>query len=178
MKKTVFIAILFLSVISVQAQKLNTYYFGNASFDPKITHPTEFFGFEIGESLVRYDKVVEYFKLLAEESERIEIETYGFSYQNREQVKLIISTENNLKNLESIKHNRKIDAVDKGDKLIFEFAYNVHGGEISGTDASVLTAYFFAAIKDPSFLQRLENTIVLIDPAQNPDGREQIGRAS
>lgn len=173
MKKTVFIAILFLSVISVQAQKLNTYYFGNASFDPKITHPTEFFGFEIGESLVRYDKVVEYFKLLAEESERIEIETYGFSYQNREQVKLIISTENNIKNLESIKHNRKIDAFDKGDKLIFEFAYNVHGGEISGTDASVLTAYFFAAIKDPSFLQRLENTIVLIDPAQNPDGRER-----
>lgn len=54
-----------------------------------------------------------------------------------------------------------------------ELAYNVHGGEIAGTDAAVLAAYYLVAVEDPDILRRLNEAVVLIEPSQNPDGRER-----
>jgi len=52
-------------LIGVVAQAQSKYYFGaDGKFDQKIPTPEEFFGFPIGSALVRYDRVVEYFRLL------------------------------------------------------------------------------------------------------------------
>ena len=51
----------------------------------------------------------------------------------------------------------------------------VHGNEISGVDAGLLTAYHLLAAKnDPLVESALKNSIVLIDPMQNPDGRDRF----
>jgi hypothetical protein len=53
--------------------------------------------------------------------------------------------------------------------------YSVHGNEISGTDAAMLMAYhLLAAPEDPTNKNILDNTIVFIDPLQNPDGRARF----
>ncbi len=51
----------------------------------------------------------------------------------------------------------------------------VHGNEISSVDAGLLTAYhLLAAQNDPIVKAAMANTLVLIDPMQNPDGRDRF----
>lgn len=51
----------------------------------------------------------------------------------------------------------------------------VHGNEISGVDAGLLTAYHLLAAKgDPLVDSAMKSSIVLIDPMQNPDGRDRF----
>lgn len=179
MKKNRFLMLLFVFLAySVQAK--DDYYFGaHGPLNPAIPTPESFFGFPIGESLVRYDKVVEYFKLLADKSDRASLQVFGHSWQNREQVKLFVSSPANQSNLEQIRqdHLQWVDPTASVDiatqKVIVELAYNVHGGEISGTDASVLAAYYLVASEDADIVRRLDESVVLIEPAQNPDGRER-----
>jgi hypothetical protein len=51
-------------------------------------------------------------------------------------------------------------------------ASNVHGGEESGTDASLRVLYELADRDDCAATQILDNAIVVLLPIQNPDGRE------
>jgi len=51
-------------------------------------------------------------------------------------------------------------------------AGNVHGGEESGTDASLRVLYELADRDDCAARRVLDNAIVVILPTQNPDGRE------
>lgn len=180
MKNILFLLVLSLLGTSVRAQD-ESYYFGeNEKFDANIPTPSAFFGFPIGSALVRYDKVVEYFKLLADKSDRASYVVFGKSWENREQIKLIISSPDNQANLESLRkeHLRVVDPQSGGidyakQKVIVELAYNVHGGEIAGTDAAVLAAYYLVASQNPDILKRLQESIVLVEPSQNPDGRER-----
>lgn len=74
-------------LIGVVAQAQSKYYFGaDEKFDQKIPTPEEFFGFPIGSALVRYDRVVEYFRLLDKLSDRAKLEVIGKTYENREYV--------------------------------------------------------------------------------------------
>jgi hypothetical protein len=177
-KKSVFIlASLFISVYNFAQDE---YYFGGlGKLNPAVPTPESFFGFRIGTSLVRYDKVVEYFRLLADKSDRVSLQVFGKSWEDREQVKLFVTSPENQRNLENIRleHLKLTDPDAEVDinsqKIIVELAYNVHGGEIAGTDASVLAAYFLVASEDTGIVRRLGEAVVLIEPAQNPDGRER-----
>ena len=51
-------------------------------------------------------------------------------------------------------------------------AGNVHGGEESGTDASLRVLYELAARRDCTADSILDNAVVVVLPTQNPDGRE------
>jgi Zinc carboxypeptidase len=51
-------------------------------------------------------------------------------------------------------------------------AGNVHGGEESGTDASLRVLYELAARTDCTAESILDRAVVVIMPTQNPDGRE------
>ena len=55
---------------------------------------------------------------------------------------------------------------------ILWIASNVHGGEESGTDASMRVLYELADRDDCAARQILDNSIVVLLPTQNPDGRE------
>ena len=55
------------------------------------------------------------------------------------------------------------------DVAIVWLSYNVHGNEASSTEAAMLTLYkLLTERKD-----LLENTVVIIDPCINPDGRDR-----
>jgi hypothetical protein len=56
--------------------------------------------------------------------------------------------------------------------------YGVHGNEISSPDAAMLTAYHLLAARNDRLVQTiLGSAVVLIDPAQNPDGRDRFVHA-
>ncbi|MDO4460947.1 MAG: M14 family zinc carboxypeptidase [Bacteroidia bacterium] len=181
MRKILYALLSFVLLIPSVADAQNDYYFAKGeTFNKDIPTPQEFFGFEIGKALVRYDKVVEYYKLLAEKSDRALFEVIGHSWENRDYVILTVSTPENIKNIESIRENHlklvdpKQSVGDYADqKVIVQLGYNVHGGELAGTDASVLAAYYFVASENPETLKQLSEAVVLLEPALNPDGRER-----
>ena len=67
----------------------------------RVTTPEEQFGFQIGADyqLINYQQLVEYWKKLANESDRMVLDTIGYTEEGRPQVQAIISSPENLRNL-------------------------------------------------------------------------------
>jgi hypothetical protein len=182
MKKMKKVYVIFwLLIAAAESFAQSDYYFGKDSrFDPSIPTPEQFFGFPIGSSLARYDKVAEYYRLLDKLSDRAQLQTIGRTYENREHIALIVTSPDNLKNLESIRQNH-LKLVDPqtavssyhDQKVVVHLGYNVHGGEIAGTEAAIVTAYYWVASVHPETLKDLEQSVILIEPALNPDGRDR-----
>jgi hypothetical protein len=175
--RLLFLVLLFLSV-QLTAQE---YFFGDQKpFDAKIPTPEAFLGYEIGEQHTRHDQMVAYFYKLAEVSDRAEIEIYGYTHERRKLVMLRISTPENLQNIERIK-SQHLEFVNPSSNaknynevpVLIQLGYNVHGNEPSGGEAALLTAYTLVASNSQEVQNYLQNSIIFIDPAINPDGRDR-----
>ena len=148
------------------------------SYNKAVPTPAEVLGFQIGEFQTNPEQGVNYIKALAAASDRVVLKQYGWTYERRPLYILIISTEENIRNLDSIKeqHARlsdpSADAPTDG-PLVNWFGNTIHGNETSGFNASLLLAYHLAASQSAHTRKILEKTIVIIDPMINPDG---IGR--
>ena len=67
------------------------------------------------------------------------------------------------------------EAIIADQPAITWLSYGVHGNEISSTDASMLTAYHLLASRgDERVANIMRDTVVVIDPMQNPDGRDRF----
>ena len=156
-----------------------SYYFpGAAAFDPAIPTPQAFLGYPIGSRYTRHDRLVAYFEQLAKVSDRVQIEHIGSSYEGRPLVLVTVSSPRNLARLEQIAAQRQqlVDpaaATPADAPAVAWLAYSVHGNETSSGEAALLTAYYLAASQDAQTLQWLDEAVVVIDPAQNPDGRDR-----
>ena len=86
-----------------------------------------------------------------------------------------MSFEENIKNLNAIRENNlknaglRNGASDNPEVAVVWLSYNVHGNEASSTEASMLTLYKLLTEKQ----DWLKNTVVIIDPCVNPDGRDR-----
>ncbi|MFK7952916.1 MAG: M14 family metallopeptidase [Ekhidna sp.] len=143
----------------------------------QIQSPNEFHGYELGSKFTRHHQVVDYYNHISENSEKVTLQQYGKTYEDRPLLTAFISTPKNLANLEQIRtDNLKRAGILEGtpstDIAIIWLSYNVHGNESSSTEASMATIY--ELVKDGSSRSDwLENTVVIIDPCINPDGRER-----
>jgi hypothetical protein len=148
---------------------------GNVSINAQNLHsPSEFLGYELGSQFSRHHKVVDYFKYISDNSKNIEFEEYGKTNENRSLNVAFISSEKNIQNLESIqKDNLKRTGILKGNATseiaIVWLSYNIHGNEASSTEAAMQTIYELVTNKQ----DWLRNTLVIIDPCINPDGRDR-----
>jgi hypothetical protein len=171
------LVVLFSSGILAQTE-LNYYFPDNPKFDPAIPVLEDIIGFEIGEKHVSHDQLVKYMYILAEKSNRINIERYGWTYEHRPLLLLTISSPENLVEIENIRldHLKLSDPLVSGDQditgmpSVIWLGYSVHGNEPSGLNASLLVAYYLAAAESDEVKNILNNTIILIDPSINPDG--------
>ncbi|MEM0939588.1 MAG: M14 family metallopeptidase [Bacteroidota bacterium] len=143
----------------------------------QLKSPSEYLGYELGEQFSRYHQVVDYYAYLTNESEKVRSKEYGRTYENRPLILAFVSTPKNLNNLEIIRtDNLKragiIEGTPETEIPIVWLSYNVHGNESSATEASMATIY--ELIREGSDKSDwLENTVVIIDPCINPDGRER-----
>ncbi len=180
MKKIIILNLLFISSLFSQ-----DYYFEEyAPFDQKIKSPEEFLGYPIGEMHTRHDMIVSYMTYLSNVSDKAEMFSYATSYEGRKLIYLIVSSPDKIKNLENIR-NEHISYIDpdnenynssekpKNFPVIINLGYNVHGNEPSSSEAAMLTAYTLVSSKKDEIKNYLENSVVLIDPALNPDGRDR-----
>lgn len=141
-----------------------------------IQNPSDFLGYDIGTQFSRYHQVIDYFKAIAESvPNQVKLEQYGKTNERRPLYLAYVSSAENINNLETIRENNlKNTGLLKGnptstDIAIVWLSYNVHGNEASSTEAAMLTLYKLLTERK----ELLENTVVIIDPCINPDGRDR-----
>jgi hypothetical protein len=147
-------------------------------FDANIPSPKDFLEYEIGSQHTRHDQIVSYLEQIASLSDQAKIMYYGKTHEGRKLPLLIISTKENLNELESIQKAHLDYAKGRLSEepnipLIINLAYNVHGNEPSSSEAALLAAYTLSASQEDQIKSFRENAIIFIDPTINPDGRDR-----
>lgn len=141
--------------------------------------PSSFLGYELGSRFSRHHAVVEYFEHVAAQSDRVEMVTYGQTNEGRPLTLAFVSSPSNLARLEEIRTDNlkraKLEpGVPSGDPVsIVWLSYNVHGNESNSTEASMATLFALADPNNEASTKWLKNTVVVLDPAINPDGRDR-----
>lgn len=172
--KFVFILIL-LSTLGVEAQKT-------------ITSPEDFFGFQMGtdRKLARWDKIVEYFYLLEQESDRLKVINMGPSSEGHPFLMLLITSPENLSDLDRLQMiNKKItdprdvsrEEIDQyiqdGKAVVFQ-SMSLHASEVGGTQMSPELSYDLLSRNDAEAKRILDNVLFFMIPSFNPDGQVMI----
>ena len=142
-------------------------------FSQNIQSPKEFLGYELGKQFTRHHRVVDYFTYVSTQLDNVLLEKYGETNERRPLYVSYISSKKNIENIEQIRHNNLgqtgLKPASINDIAIVWLSYNVHGNEASSTEASMQTLYELVTTKK----DQLENTLVIIDPCINPDGRDR-----
>lgn len=141
-------------------------------FSQALTSPSEFLGYELGTQFTPHHRVVDYFEYLAQAApDRMTLTQYGQTYEGRPLLLAFVSSPGNMQNLDRIRktHLESTSGNSTAETAIVWLSYNVHGNESVSTEASMQTLYDLLE----SEKQYLENTVVIMDPCINPDGRDR-----
>jgi len=150
--------------------------------------PEEFFGFQLGadRKIARWDKIVDYFHKLQEQSDRIKVIDMGPSTEGNPFLLCLISSPENISNIEEIReiNNRLADPGDmseeeaeklfgKGKAVVCQ-SMSLHATEIGGTQMAPELAYDLLSRNDEETKRILDNVIFLMVPCFNPDGQIMV----
>jgi hypothetical protein len=170
--------LLFSVSFSVNAQ--TDYFIQNKKVNPAIPTPDAYLGYPFGSWHTRYDKMVAYLKELDRLSDRVSVETMGYTNENREQVLVTFTKPENMARIEEVRkeHLKLTNPSQKAPEIkampvVVWLGHNVHGNEPSGGESSLLSAYYIAAVEDEEVTKWLDNAVILMEPVINPDGRDR-----
>ena len=157
-------------------------------YDPSIPTLEQVAGHDFGEEVTSPDDIVRYMEALAEAApNRTNLIRYAESWEGRPLYMIVIGSAERLANLDEVRAGlqrladpRGLDQAD-ADRLLAELpvvtalVHGIHGSEISSSGAAMAEAYHLLAAQGDDGVDRiLAESLVLIDPAQNPDGRARF----
>lgn len=130
--------------------------------------------YEIGEKTVRFDDMLTYLRMLAASSERITVETIGYSHERRPILTFTVTSAANHANLESIRqtHLARLEGRAAADAapMVLWINFGVHGSETSSMDAAIPLLYHYAAASEADVGAQLDNAVMIFTVVYNPDG--------
>ena len=152
-----------------------------------ITTPKEALGFNLGDDyhMASYSQLETYWKKLAPESDRLKLVDIGPTAEGRHQYMMIISSPENMKNLDHYKEISKKLALAQGisDEQAHQLAHEgkaviwidggLHATETVGSQQIMEMVYQMASRTDPETMRFLNDDILLAVLA-NPDGQEMV----
>ncbi|MBI4429605.1 MAG: hypothetical protein HY562_10850 [Ignavibacteriales bacterium] len=184
--KKLLAVLLFCSSVSASQQSA---FYPLGSVQVSVPTPESVLGYRIGERFTDYRNLERYMEKLAAASDRVRRIVYGQTYEYRPLQILIISSPANLFRLEEIrtanlrltdprndKTKAAADQTIASSPAIVWLSYGVHGNEASSPEAAIATAYQLCAGTDARTQAIIENIVTIIDPSENPDGRERYVR--
>jgi hypothetical protein len=155
--------------------------------DPKLPTLKAVVGHGWGEDISTHAEVERYLHALSIAApDRARLIEHGQTAERRGLSHLIITSTKNLARIEAIREANlrladprrtspeEAKAIIASTPAIIWIAYGVHGDEISSTDAALLTAYHLLADRRATTVAMLEKVVVILDPLQNPDGRDRF----
>ncbi|MCH8246827.1 MAG: peptidase M14 family protein [Bacteroidetes bacterium] len=156
--------------------------------DAQILSPEEYFGFEMGadRQLARWDKLVEYYELLGEQSSRLIVVNSGPSTMGNPFLILFISSPDNLARLDELKQINAIlsdprgysdleieGAIANGRAVIVQ-SMGLHSSEVASSQMAAELTYDMVTRTDDEMMRILDNTIAIMIPCFNPDGEIMV----
>ncbi|HKQ60830.1 MAG TPA: M14 family zinc carboxypeptidase [Candidatus Polarisedimenticolaceae bacterium] len=156
-----------------------------ARFDAATPTPFQVLGFETGMRPMRHGELMRYLEALDAASPRAVLRAYTRSYEGRALVEFIVSDEATIGRLDAFREEhtqrndpRRRSAGAESDletaKAVAWMAYGIHGDELSSTDAAAVLAYWLVSGEDELARRLRHDLVILIDPCENPDGRERF----
>jgi hypothetical protein len=147
----------------------------------QLKSPDEFLGYPLGSKFTPHYKIVNYFnQAAASMPQMMKLEKYGETNEGRDLLLAIVSTPENMAKIEEIRKNNlrltgilKDKPADAGSPVIVWLSYNVHGNEASSSEVSMKTLYELLSTFNTQTKNWLKNTVIIIDPCLNPDGRDR-----
>ena len=159
---------------AANAEKLEYYLVDGVTYNQAVVKPDDFLGHTVGDQPIRHDRMVSYLESVARASNRMKVETIGYSHEGRPILFITVSSPENLARLDRIRqaHLAQIKGAPKDTSMpvITWINYGVHGAEASGMDAVVPTLYHLAAAEGGDIEATLDNSVILITAVFNPDG--------
>jgi hypothetical protein len=139
--------------------------------------PDEYLGYSLGDRFTRHHEMVDYFMYVDSQLANVSLSKYGETYEHRPLIYAVITSEENFSKLEQIRQDNLkrtglLPGTPSSEKIALVWlSYNVHGNEASGMEASMKT--LFELVTTARGKEWLKNTVVIMDPCINPDGRDR-----
>ncbi len=163
-------------------------YWSGTVYDDSVPTAKEILGYDIGDRITPHAGLMKYLEALeAAVPDQVHILEYARSWEGRKLVYAFVGSPERIGALAAVSEGMKrladprntsrasADSLIASLPVIVNLSYSVHGNEISPGDAALFTAYHLLAARgDPVVDRILEETIVMIDPVQNPDGRDRF----
>ncbi|MCA9322025.1 MAG: zinc carboxypeptidase, partial [Planctomycetes bacterium] len=148
--------------------------------------PEAYFGYELGARYTPHDRALRWLDAVAAASDRVSIERYGQTTEGRDLTLVFLTSAQNQARLEDLRERmalladpRRLADGQSADEVIEDLpvfvwlSYNVHGNETSCTEAALRVVTELAFSEAPEVLQQLQESVVILDPCVNPDGRDR-----
>ena len=153
-----------------------------------IPSPKEYFGHQMGadRQLARWDRLVEYYDLIGERSDRVDVRHVGESTLGNPFLVIFVSSPANLANLDAIQDMNRtlqdpreasdaaIDAAVANGKAIVVQSYGLHSTEVAPGQASAEILYEMATRTDGDMMRILDEAVAIQIPMFNPDGNHIV----
>ena len=153
----------------------------------QVTTPKEALGFNLGDDyqVANYTQLEAYWKKLAVESDRMKLVDIGATAEGRRQIMAIVSSPENLRNLDRYKDIARRLALAEGltddqahalareGKAVVWIDGGLHASETVGSQQLMEMVYQMVSRSDPETMRFLNDTIQLYVPA-DPDGQELV----
>jgi hypothetical protein len=152
-----------------------------------VTSPEKFFGFQLGSDrkLARWDQIVEYYRLLDRESDRLQVIDLGPTTEGHPYLLAIVSAPENMRNLDRLREvnrrlqdpaveERELEALLREGKVVVSESFGLHATEVGGAQTAPEFTYDLVARDDEETLRILDNTILILFPCFNPDGQIMV----
>jgi len=162
---------------------------GDVRTHAQVPSPESVLGYQAGADfhLMSYDESLTYFRRLSEASDRVELMEVGRTSEGREWFIALISSAENLANIErykeiSIRLSRAVGLTDeeakalaREGKAIVHIDGGLHATEVAGSQHTPQFAYdLVSGDDDPEISAILDNVILMLWFAMNPDGQNMI----
>ena len=155
---------------------------------PAVPSPEQFFGFQMGadRKLANWDKLHEYYQLLAKGTNKMKLVELGKTSEGRPYIALFISSPANLAKLDQYKQMNARLADPRGlaeaeakkivadGKAVVIQSFALHSSEVAASQTAAEFVHDSLTRTDEEAQRILDNVISIVMPSINPDGTQMI----
>lgn len=157
---------------------------GYGPYSASVPKPESVLGYQAGERHTVYHDQERVLRAIEQKAaDRMKVMVYGKTPEGRPLRVAAISSPKNIARLEEIRKDMETlanpkpgtdySAILKRQPAFVWINECIHGDETASFESGMWLIYNLAASKHPSVEKALENTVVLVNPAYNPDGHER-----
>ena len=151
--------------------------------------PEKFLGFPVGadNKLARWDKIVEYMRLAAAASPRVQVRDLGKTTNGNTFIAVEVSAPETMKGLERVKAlqrklyfqggapaDREREEIFQDGKAVVAITCNIHSTEIGASQMVLELVHRLATEDSPLVRKILDNVVLVLVPSLNPDGQIMV----